>query len=195
MLQNRIMGALTFKKEVYGEVEKDETFTQTAWMIVAVVALLSSIGSEAGLISNGFGGYIIGVIVGTIFKVLGFGVAAFLISWAGKTFFKADSTFNEMVRCLGLAYIWNIIGFLGIFGALIPFLACILAPVQFLAGLAGLVAWAFAAKEALDLEWGPTIVTVLIGAVIQFLVGLLAGAILGAFGLVAAVGTSILTGQ
>ena len=38
-----------------------------------------------------------------------------------------------------------------------------LAPVQFVAFIAGLVAWFIAAKEALDLEWGQTILTVIIG--------------------------------
>ena len=43
MLMDRIIGAFTFRKEVYAEVEKDETFTSTAWLLVAVVAFISQL--------------------------------------------------------------------------------------------------------------------------------------------------------
>jgi hypothetical protein len=36
---DRIIGALTFRKGVYAEVEKDKSFYQSAWIIVIVVAL------------------------------------------------------------------------------------------------------------------------------------------------------------
>jgi hypothetical protein len=186
MLTNRIMGAITFKKEVYAEVEKDASFTQTAWLIVVIVSFLNQIGSKAGLISGGFGGWIIGVIVGTVFMVGGFALAAFVISYVGKALFKADVTFEEMVRTLGLAFVWNAVGLLGLLGGVIPFLACLLAPITILAALAGLVAWFFAAKEALDLEWGQTIITVIIGAVVNWIIILIAGVILGLFGIAAA---------
>jgi hypothetical protein len=45
-------------------------------------------------------------------------------------------------------------------------LTCISGPITFLAGIAGLVAWFIAAKEALDLEWPQTIGTVIIGWVV-----------------------------
>jgi hypothetical protein len=185
MLSQRIIGALTFKKEVYADVEKDTSFTQTAWLIVVVVSILSSIGTRAGLISGGIGGWIIGVIVGSIFSVIGFALGCFVISWLGKTMFKADVNFEEMVRVLGLAYVWNTVAVLGIFGALIPFLSCILAPVQIIAGLAGLAAWLIAAKEALDLEWLQTIITVVVGFVVNLIVVGIATAILSLFGIAA----------
>ncbi len=50
----RIMRAISFKTEVYPEVSKDETFTTSAWIIVAVVALISQIGSRAVLNSHQF---------------------------------------------------------------------------------------------------------------------------------------------
>jgi hypothetical protein len=67
-----------------------------------------------------------------------------------------------------------------------------LAPALFVAAILGLIAWFVAAKEALDLEWAQTIVTVIIGwvvmAVIVFFVG---GTILTAMGLTAAVAQGI----
>jgi hypothetical protein len=152
-MMEKIIGAFTFRKEVYQEVEKDASFTPTAWMIVAVVSFLSQLGARAATAQIIGGNWLFGAIGGTIFAVLGFALGAFVISWAGKTFFNADTSFDEMVRVLGLAYVWNVIGFLGILGLAGKALACITGPIALVAGIAGLVAWFIAAKEALDLDY------------------------------------------
>ncbi len=182
----RIIGAFTFRKEVYQDVEKDTSFTPTAWMIVAVVSFLSQLGAHAATSQVTGGSWFLGAIGGTVFAVLGFALGAFVISWAGKTFFNAETSFDEMVRVLGLAYVWNVIGFLGILGLAGPAMACITGPIAFVAGLAGLVAWFIAAKEALDLEWPQTIGTVLIGWVATLIISMIAGLILSLFGLAGA---------
>lgn len=185
-MMEKIIGAFTFRKEVYKEVEDNASFTPTAWMIVAVTALLSQLGSNAIAAKTLGGTWLFGALGGAIFAVAGFALGAFVISWAGKTFFNAETSFEEMVRVLGLAYVWNAIGFLGIFALLGPALTCITGPISLIAGIAGLVAWFIAAKEALDLEWPQTIGTVVIGWVASLIVSLIAGAILGLFGLVSA---------
>jgi hypothetical protein len=185
-MMDRFMKVFTFKSEVYKEVEDDASFTQMAWMIVAVVAFLSQLGSNASLVHIEGASWIVGTFTGTIFAVLGFAVGCFVISWAGKTFFNAEVTFEELVRTLGLAYVWNVIGFLGIIGAVSPGLACAVGPLSLVAGIAGLVSWFIAAKEALDLEWPQTIGTVVIGWIASFFISLIAGAILGVFGLAGA---------
>ena len=111
MLMDRIIKAFTFKKEVYADVEQDSTFTSTAWLLVAVVAFLNQLGSSA---VPKLGSRLLGAIVGTIFAVIGFAVGAWVINWVGRTFFKAEVTFEEVVRTLGLAYVWNVVGFIGI---------------------------------------------------------------------------------
>jgi len=193
MLMDRIVAAFTFRKEVYAEVEKDVEFTQTAWILVAVVSFLSQIGQLPNYGFSGIGQWLISAIVRVLFSVAGFALGAFVTSWVGKKFFQADVDFQEMVRVLGLAYIWNIVGLIGIVG-FIPFLACVLAPIIFVAAIAGLVSWLFAAKEALDLDWGPTIITLIIGWVISFVVSAIAGVILTALGLGAAAAASALQG-
>jgi hypothetical protein len=100
--------------------------------------------------------------------------------------FKADVSFDELVRTLGLAYVWQVIGVLGILSALSDALSCVLAPVMVLAAIATIVAWFMAAKEALDLEWVQTIVTVILGWIALFLITALAGIILGMLGFGAA---------
>jgi len=183
MLTERIMGAFTFRKGIYAEVEQDTGFTQTAWLLVAVVSFLSQLGSNA---SGEFVNWIVSAVVGTVFAVAGFAVGAFVISWVGKSFFNADVTFEEMVRTLGLAYVWNVVGFIGIVSAFSGALSCVLAPVMIIAAIATAVAWFVAAKEALDLEWGQTIITVILGWIALFIIMAISGVVLGVMGFGAA---------
>lgn len=186
MLMDRIIKALTFRKEVYAEVERDVEFTNTAWLLVVIVSALNQLGRLPAYGFQAFGQWLIAAIVGIVLAVAGFALAAFLISWIGKQFFKAEVDFGEMVRVLGLAYVWNVVGVIGILG-FIPLLACILSPIVIIAAIAGFVSWLFAAKEALDLDWGPTAITVIIGAIVNFLIIMvLSGVILGIFGISAA---------
>ncbi|HWQ82989.1 MAG TPA: YIP1 family protein [Anaerolineales bacterium] len=182
MLIDRIIGAFTFRKGVYAEVEGDASFTTNAWLIVAVAAFLSSLGAAA--VSGGsFASMFLGALVGTIFSVIGFGISAFVISWVGVNVFKAQTNFEEVVRTTGLAFVWTAVGVLGILGALASVLACITGPIQFAAWIAGLVAAIFAIKEALDLDWTSTIITVVIGWLVQLVIGLIAGLVLGILGI------------
>ena len=183
MLTERIMGAFTFRKGIYAEVEQDASFTSTAWILVAVVAFLNQLGSNA---SGDFVNWLVGAVVGTIFAVLGFAAGAFVISWVGKALFKADVTFEEMVRTLGLAYVWNVVGFIGVVSAFSSALACVLSPVMIISGIAMAVAWFIAAKEALDLEWGQTIITVILGWIALMIIMTFSGVVLGIFGFGAA---------
>jgi len=191
MLTDRVIGAFTFRSGVYKEVEEDTTFTTTAWLLVIVIGFLSQLGSHA---SRHLFNWLGGAIVGTIFVVLGFAVGAFIVNWVGRTVFNAEVTFDELVRTLGLAYVWNIVGVVGIVGAISPGLKCLLTPGLVIAAIAGFIAWLVAAKEALDLEWVQTIVTVFLGWVAMAIITMvLAGTVLTALGL-GALAVGALTG-
>ena len=184
MLTERIIGAFTFRSGVYKEVERDTTFTQTAWILVIVVAFLNQLGSSThdNLVS-----WLIGAVVGTVFAVIGFAIGAFVINWMGRTVFNADVTFSELVRCLGLAYVWNIVGVIGVLSNFSDALVCLFAPVAVIAWILGLISWFVAAKEALDLEWVQTIATVILGWIAWFVVTVIAAFVLGLMGLTVAV--------
>jgi hypothetical protein len=191
MLTDRIIGAFTFRSGVYKEVEEDTTFTTTAWLLVIVIGFLSQLGSHA---SRHLFNWLGSAVVGTIFVVLGFAVGAFIVNWVGRTVFNAEVTFDELVRTLGLAYVWNIVGVVGIVGAISPGLKCLLTPGLVIAAIAGFIAWLVAAKEALDLEWVQTIVTVFLGWVAMAIITMvLAGTVLTALGL-GALAVGALTG-
>jgi hypothetical protein len=191
MLQERIIGAFTFRRGVYAEVENDTDFTATAWILVAVVAFLNQLGSQA---SSEVGGWLIGAIVGTVFAVIGFAVGALIINFVGRTVYQADVTFEELVRTLGLAYVWNVVGVLGILSALSPALGCLLAPVMIAAWVLMAISWFRAAREALDLEVGQTIITVILGWLAVVAISIVAGLVLAALGLGAAAVGGLLGG-
>lgn len=191
MLTDRIIGAFTFRSGVYKEVEEDTTFTTTAWLLVIVIGFLNQLGSNAqpNLIK-----WLGGAIVGTIVVIIAFAVGAFIVNWVGRTVFNADVTFDELVRTLGLAQVWQIVGVIGTLAAFSAALSCLLAPVRFVAWILGLIAWLVAAKEALDLEWVQTIVTVFLGFVAMVIIVMVVGGfVLGLLGLGAAA-VGVLTG-
>jgi hypothetical protein len=180
MTMDRIIGVFTFRKDVYAEVERDTTFTTTAWILVAVISFLNQLGSR---VSDNLIHWAIGAIIGTILTILGFAVAIYIINWVGRTVFNADVTFDELVRTLGLAYVWNIVGVLGALVAFSKLLSCLTAPALVIAAILGLVAWFLAAKEALDLDWAQTIVTVFIGWAVMMAITLFTGVVLTILGL------------
>jgi hypothetical protein len=177
---DRIIKAFTFKTDVYSEVESDTSFTTTAWLIVAVVSFLSALGS---LTLDNFGSSLLAAVVGAIFAVIGFALAAFVINLVGRSVFKAEVTFEELVRTVGLAYVWQVVGFLGILGLISEGLRCIVAPAIFIGSILWLISAFIASKEALDLEWLQTIITVILGWVAFMVVLFVAGLVLAAIGL------------
>lgn len=160
MLSERIIRAFTFQREVYTEVEHDTTFTTTAWLLVVVIGFLNQLGTHA---STNLINWIISTVLGTIAAVVGFAVAAFVMDWIGRALFNAEVTFDEVVRTLGLAYVWNVVGLVGAVSAVSNFLSCLVAPGLVLGWVMLVISWFVAVKEALDLELGPTIVTVVLG--------------------------------
>jgi hypothetical protein len=188
MLMNRIMGALTFKPAAYAEVEKDKSFTSTAWMIVAVVALVTQVGvGFAAYQANGdITSLLLTAVIGTAFSVGGFALGAVVIAWVGKTLFKADVTFDELVRTLGLAYVWSAVGAIGSLASFIPILGACVFPLTCIAAIAGIVAAFFAVRQALGLGTAETIVTVVIGWIATAVVVGIGAAVLGIFGIAGA---------
>jgi len=180
---DRIIGAFTFRRDVYAEVERDTSFTATAWILVIVIGFLNQLGSSA---SDNLVNWLIGAVVGTIFAVIGFALGAFVISVVGRAVFNAEVTFEELVRTLGLAHVWRIVGVIGVVAIFSDALACVVAPVALIAAILGLIAWFVAAKEALDLDWVQTIVTVVLGWIALMVVMAISGAVLGLLGLTAA---------
>ena len=179
MLTDRIIGAFTFRKGVYAEVEQDTTFTRTAWLLVIVFVFLNQLGSYA---SEDLFDWLVGTAAGTLAAVAGFAIAAAVINWIGRGIYKADVTFDELVRTMGLATVWTTVGVLGAIVTFVDALSCLLVPVIVVATVALVISWFVAVKEALDLEWGQTIITVIAGFIPWIIIMALTGIILLALG-------------
>ena len=175
MLTKRIIGALTFRRGVYAEVEADKTFTATAWILVVIFALLNQLGSHA---SRSIFDWSVSAGIGFLTAIAGFAIAAAVINWVGRRSFSAEVTFNELVRTMGLASIWTAVGVLGVIAAFSDALSCILGPVIVISWVALVIAWFVAVHEALDLTWGKTIVTVMIGFIPWAIIMSLTGVVL-----------------
>ncbi len=175
MLMGRIIGAFTFRKEVYAEVEKDTSFTTTAWVLVVVVAFLNQLGTHA---SGNLVRWLLGAVVFTIITVIAFATAAWVMNRVGRAVFHAEVTLDELVRTLGLAYVWQAVGVLGVVTVFSDALSCLLLPVLVIAWIPMTIAWFLAAKEALGLEWVQTIVTVVIGWIAYFVAAFAIGVLL-----------------
>ncbi len=175
MLTDRIIGAFTFRKGVYAEVEQDTTFTRTAWILVIVFAFLNQLGTYA---SEDFSDWVIGTGIGWLTAVIAFAAAAAVINWVGRTVFQAEVTFDELVRTMGLASVWTVVGVLGAITAFSTALSCLLGPAMIIAWVLLVVAWFVAVREALDLEWGQTIITVLVGFIPFLIIMVLTGVVL-----------------
>jgi hypothetical protein len=192
MLTDRIIGALTFRKGVYAEVEKDTSFTTTAWLLVSVVALLNQLGAKAPypgaeelpealgalpFAGGGIGNWLGAALVGTVFVVIGFAVGVSITDWVARTVFKADVSFDELVRTMGLAYVWQIVGLLGLLRVISPTLSCLAGPLGIAVALLGLYAQFVALKEALDLDSAQTIATVILVWIAHLFISLVVGGI------------------
>jgi Yip1 domain len=175
MLTERIIGALTFRRGVYAEVEADKTFTATAWILVVIFALLNQLGSYA---SQNFFDWLVGTGIGTLTAIAGFAIAAAVINWVGRGIYNAEVTFDELVRTMGLASVWTAVGVLGVIAAFSDALSCILGPAIVIAWIALVVAWFVAVHEALDLSWGKTIIAVIIGFIPWAIIMTLTGVVL-----------------
>jgi hypothetical protein len=182
MLTERIIGTLMFRRGIYAEVEADTTFTATAWILVVIFAFLNQLGSYA---SQSIFGWLVGTGIGTLTAIAGFAIAAAVINWVGRGVYNAEVTFNELVRTMGLASVWTAVGVLGIIAAFSNALSCILSPVIVVSWIALVVAWFVAVHEALDLTWGKTIITVVIGFIPWAIIMVLTGVVLSLLDLTA----------
>ena len=177
MLTDRIFAVFSFRQGVYAEVEKDTSFTTTAWILVVVASFLNQLGLFA---SSNLIGWLIGTVGGTIFAVLGFTVGVLVVNWVGRILFHADVSFDELVRTLGLAYTWQALGVVGIVAAFSDALCGELYLVMVTSVAMLIVAWIVAAREALDLGWLQTAITVALGWLAQFTITIVAaGLVLG----------------
>ncbi|MCL5429637.1 MAG: YIP1 family protein [Chloroflexi bacterium] len=200
MLLDRIIGAFTFKREVYADVKKDTSFTPTAWGIVVVVnvinqlagylaagaiavATLGALGEfgDLGAVGAATSASLVGSIVSMVIGVVAFAVGAYAIMFVANSVFKATVKFDEVVRTVGLAYVWQIVGVLVVLAIISPAFLCLTGILGLAAAVLSAVASAIAIKEAIGLDWTQTIVTIVIAWIAIFIVTAILGSVVAGF--------------
>lgn len=163
-IMQRLMRIASFDQTVWEEIELDERADMEAAVVVVVAAFLSALGS--GIASRGF----IGAFVLTFLSVVlvSWLLWSFVTMFVGTRLFDAETDFREMARMLGYATAPAALGLL----SAIP---CLGALIGLIASLLSLIIGFLAIREALDLETGETIITIVIGWVVVFLVTMVIG--------------------
>lgn len=200
MLMQRIMGAFTFKREVYAEVKADTSFTPTAWGIVVGVQLLNQVAGylaataiatatisafgglgELGAVGAVAGGSLVGALVSTVIGVAAFAVGVYVVMFVAKAMFQSTVSFDQLVRTMGLASVWGLIGFLIILAAISPLFLCLVGIVGLAGAILSAISSAIAVKEAVGLDWTQTIITIVIAWVAIFIVTAILGSLVAGF--------------
>jgi hypothetical protein len=182
MLLEYIQGALRFQSATYEKVEHDQSFTITAWILVVISTFLAMLGINAGIATESLSDWLLSAVLMSVFMLVGFAVAAAIVTGVGKLAFNAEVTYAEMVRVLGLASIWISVGFLGILVLLLPVLICLIGPALIVGTSAAIVSWLIAAHRALDTTWAQTILTILLAWIVWILLWALASWIASVIG-------------
>ncbi|MCC7369380.1 MAG: YIP1 family protein [Chloroflexi bacterium] len=174
-LFTRMQRAAMLDRTLYDEVEHDLSATNQAATVVVMVAVANGI---AGLLSVMFAAALGGsrgllfsvfmVLIGMVMNVVGWIVWSYLTYWIGTTVFKGTATPGELLRTLGFASTPALLG-------IASFIPCLGA----LAALAGtiwmIVAGVVAVRQALDVDTGQAVITVILAAIPLIMISLFLG--------------------
>ena len=154
---NRIKGVLLLDSAVFEEVEHDEKATGQAALIVIVASILAAVGASSGpFITRGINSGLV-VFLGIVFwSILAWLVWAAATYFIGAKIFHGKATYGEMLRVTGFAY--APLAFM-VLGA-IP---CVGFAISLVVSVWALAAVFVGVREGLDLDFGRTLVTVIVG--------------------------------
>jgi hypothetical protein len=183
-LTDRMIRAARLDIGVYNEVEADLNATNQALTVVVATAIAGGLGSAIGqAIAGRPNGVIGGLIGGVLTELIGWAVWSYVMYLVGTRVFHGTATYGELLRTLGFAYspgVLLILRFIPVLGGLITAVV----------GVWRIVAGFIAIREALDLDNGNTLATIVVGIIGYLVVLFIIGAILVALG----VGAAAVTG-
>jgi hypothetical protein len=156
---------------LYEEVEADIAANNQALMVVVLVAVASGIG-QAGSGRN----VIAQILFGLLTALVGWAVWSYVMYFVGTRFMGGTATYGELLRTLGFAESPGVLFILGIIPGFGPI-------IRALAGIWVLVASFIAIRQALDIDNGKTVITVVIGVaaliVVYIIIAIIFGVIFG----------------
>lgn len=182
---NGMIRAARLDKEFYEEVEHDPSYGQDALAVVVLVSALTAIGSFLNALFSGVNivAALLGLILGLALAVGGYYLWVFVAQYVGTRFFKGSGDFGEVQRAFGFAYA--------------PQALNLLAAIPCVGALVGIVAWLWsiatgfvAIRQSLDQDDTNAALTVVVSAIVVFIVTAAISAIFAGLG----VGVAALTG-
>ncbi len=177
---NRMIRAARLHVLLYEEVEADTSATNQALLVVVLVAVASGIG-QAGSGRN----VVAQVLFGLLTALFGWAVWSYVMYFVGTRFMGGTASYGELLRTLGFAESPGVLFILGIIPGLGPIIRAV-------AGIWVLIASFIAIRQALDIDNGKTVVTIVIGIVALIVVYAIIGIIFGVvFGLGVLVGSAV----
>jgi hypothetical protein len=183
-LTDRMIRASRLDVALYNEVEADLYATNQALTVVVITALAGGIGAALGAALGGRpAGIVGGLIGGIVVELLGWLVWSWVMYFVGTRFFGGTATYGELLRTLGFAYspgVLLILRFIPVLGGLITFIVSIWR----------IITSFIAVREALDIDSGKAVATIVLGFIGYIIVAGIVALILGAIGL----GAAALTG-
>ena len=183
-LTDRMVRAARLETSLYNEVEADLSATNQALTVVVVTALAGGIGAALGQAFAGRPtGVVGGLLGGIIAELVGWLVWSYVMYLVGTRVFHGTATYGELLRTLGFANspgVLLILRFIPLLGGLIALIV----------GIWRIVAGFIAVREALDLDNGNTVATIVVGIIAYLVVLLIVALVLGTIGL----GAAVLTG-
>ncbi len=154
-LVDRMIGAALLKESAYEAVERDDSATLAALVVVLLAAIASGIGS---LGQTG----IVGLVLGALFTVMGWGIyagIAYIVGGRVLATAETRATWGELLRTLGFAQSPGILAVLGI----LPGVGGLL---RFLVSIWILVTTVIAIRQACDFSTGRAIVTAIVAWIV-----------------------------
>jgi hypothetical protein len=149
----RVIGVFKLDVKTFEEIEHNTSLTLYAAIIVALVSLVSGVGSGLyNALFRGSAGNIFGGFFGSIFSTfVGWLIWAAITWFVGTRFFKGQADLPEMLRVIGFAY-------LPLFLSIIPCIGSVIG------GIWAIIAGFIAIRQGLELDNTKTFLTVIIGA-------------------------------
>ena len=187
---NGMIRAMRLDTAFFEEVENDTSYNQDALWVVIIVSIIGSVGSFLGslIVGRSFISALGGMIVSLVLAVVGYFLWVFIAHWVGTSLFKGTGDRGEVQRAFGFAYspqVLNILAFIPCVGGLISLVAWIWS----------VVAGFIAIRQSMDQDNTNALLTVIVSAVIVFVIIAVLSGIFAAMGFGVAAISGALTGR
>jgi hypothetical protein len=170
---NRVIRAAMLDVQFFNEVERDTSLNTEALLVVIIVSIAGGIGAFVGGLFNGEVLAALGALLTTVLGgVAGYYIWAYVTYFIGTNLFEGRADPGELLRVLGYASGPRILSVLG-------FIPCVGAMFSLVGAIWSLIAGFIGVREALDLDTGKTLVTVIIGWIVLVVISVVIGLIFG----------------